>query len=168
MHGTGMPPARVLGGNQARQDIQDIDSKYFAIHIHTRPDLRLQMVQAMMEAELFDVEQVDANADADVNPKVVVPVGDEEDTTEDGLLVYNKEKMALLGPLAFPRARALVEAHVDVWKRCADGNLPCLILEDGVRTWPRLSQITAHLVATIERVTPDPEERNVLLYIGGK
>jgi hypothetical protein len=161
-----MPPARVLGGNQARLDVQDIDSKYLAFHVHTRPDLVLQMEDACMQAELAPEQEV-APADSDVNPKIVVPVGEEDDATEDGLFIHNKEKLALLGPLALPRARACVEAHVEVWKRVADGALPCLIIEDGLRMWPRLAQITAHLVATVERVVTDAEESNVLLFLGG-
>ena len=157
--------APVLGGKLARQDVQEMESKYYTVHISARTDLKDRNEEAFREAAL-DPDCFEVKPDAEVSAKVVVSVGNEEDATEDGLLVYSQEAVTL-DPLAKPGARGTVEAHVELWRRCAEGMMPCLIIEDGLKTWPRLAQITAHLVGTIERVVADVEERNVLLFLGG-
>lgn len=156
---------RVLGGPQARQDVQDIEAKFYAVHIR-RAAGREDNFQATSTETDVGAEPFEASAEAEVDAKLVVAIGTEDDATEDGLYVYS-EKWARLGPLAQPHARGLVEAHIKLWQRCASGTRPCLILEDKITTYPRLAQIAAHLVATVERVVTDANERTVLLYLGG-
>ena len=160
-----MPP-RVLGGEQARLDASDVASKFDAFHISlpARHDLEQQTQTALMEAEL-DAEKLMAEEDFEVSAKVVVPVGSVEDATEDGL--FSRQQISVLGPLAEAGARGNAAAHVALWKKCAQGEKACMIIEDGIKTWPRIGQIAAHLIGTIERVV-EADARSVLLYIGGE
>ena len=160
-----MAPSRILGGQQAREDVQDVASKFTAYHITlpSRPDLQRQTESELRVAEL-QAEAFVALDDFEVNAKRVVAVGNEEDASEDGR--FSPEQVAILGPLAAMGARGNAAAHVELWSRCASGNKPFLIIEDGIKTWPRLGHVTAHLIATIERVVPE-DERTVLLYLGG-
>ena len=162
-----MPPARVLGGKQARTDVQEHAKtpKFFAVHIcdPMRPDLKMQTEDALKEAELT-AEAFEAAEDAEVASAAVINA-EGATATEDGFMIYTDEQKATLGPLAVVGARGKADAHIKLWKRVAAGDLPCLILEDGIKTFPRLANICAHLVSVVERVVAE-DERSVLLFVG--
>lgn len=80
-------------------------------------------------------------------------------------MVKSLNEWDIAGP-AERSAHALAGAHVALWKRCAAGDKPLLILEDGLLLPQRLPQITAHLTACVERVTAKDEGDPALLLLG--
>jgi hypothetical protein len=115
-----------------RSSVRAAAAHWNAVRITHRADLDMQTSKLLkrlgLEAEEFAVP-------AEVSEKMVKSLNEWD----------------IAGP-AERSAHALAGAHVALWKRCAAGDKPLLILEDGLLLPHRLPQITAHLTACVEHV----------------
>jgi len=136
----------MLGGPQARADAADVASKFGAIvHISspTRPDLTDQ-IEMMLDRVKLAAVAVTAKDDSEVAFKNVA---------QEAVVVREGD-------------RGRVDAHVKLWRECASGSKPFLILEDGLMMPPKVGEATAHCTAVVNRMC-DPEHNPVILYLGG-
>lgn len=139
----------MLGGPEARADAATLDARFAAIRrisSPSRPDLAEQMSRMLAQIKLSATEHA-ATSDADVSGKSVVAEEDSE--------------------LAFmPGDRGRAGAHVALWRECARGDKPLLIMEDGLILVPKFGEISAHAAAVVERLC-EPSKNAVILYLGG-
>ena len=144
----------MLGGTTARADVAAHLSRFRAVRINHRDDLAKQTSKVLKTIDL-DVESCDASGTYQMSnlDKLVKPPTDWETPA----------------PSAYVDGRALVGAHIALWRQCADGDKPLVILEDGLLLPRRLPQITTHLTRCIERVS-DVTDKNaatpVMLILG--
>ena len=137
----------MLGGNQARVDAASAITKFKAVRISTaaRPDLAKQTSKVLKR---IDVVADQHEASEDVAVKNVKAAADWDMPTDE-------------------QARIMAGAHVALWKRCAAGSGPLLIIEDGLVLPQRLPQIFAHLTACVERVVDEEDSTSpVILLLG--
>ena len=143
----------MLGGNQARADAQTADERWNCARIVHRADLDKQTTRLFKSLNLT-ASQVSADDDNGVTEKQVKP----ESEWEFG----NGRHL--------PQTRAIACCHVHLWRKCANGDKPLLIVEDGLLMPQKLHVICAHLTATVERVcdVANKDSSNpVLLALGG-